>query len=239
MFCLFFNVSRAVFRRENWLWRFSYFCPFGLDGSQVRGVLMAKAPKQHKCKVCGNYFIKTFSSTQKVCSPECAIKLSREQSRKEREKKDKQERIESRKRMAVLKEKAKTKGELTSEAQSAVNRYIRLRDENKPCISCGRPLTNDQLGGGFDAGHYRSRGSAVHLRFYTLNIFGQCKKCNRYLGGNYQQFRLGLIDRIGLAKVEEIEADQRIRNYSKEDLKRIKQIFNKKCRLIEKRRGLK
>ena len=143
---------------------------------------MIKPPKQHKCKVCGNYFVKTFSSTQKVCSPECAIKLSSEQSRKEQEKKDKQERIESRRRMAVLKEKAKTKGELTSEAQSAVNRYIRLRDENKPCISCGRPLTNNRLGGGFDAGHYRSRGCAAHLRFYTLNIFGQCKKCNRYLG---------------------------------------------------------
>ncbi|MCK8976037.1 recombination protein NinG, partial [Haemophilus influenzae] len=28
--------------------------------------------KEYKCKVCGKAFVKTFSSTQKVCSPECA-----------------------------------------------------------------------------------------------------------------------------------------------------------------------
>ncbi|MFY1028368.1 recombination protein NinG, partial [Actinobacillus seminis] len=87
-------------------------------------------------------------------------------------------------------------------------------------------------------GHYRSRGSAPHLRFYTLNIAGQCKRCNRYLGGNYQQFRLGLIDRLGVEKVEAIEKDQRARHYSKEDLRRIKRIFNKKCKFLEKRKGV-
>ena len=58
----------------------------------------------------------------------------------------------------------------------AVNKYIRLRDVGKECISCGTPLVAEQLGGGFDVGHYRSRGAAPHLRFYTLNIHGQCKK---------------------------------------------------------------
>lgn len=76
------------------------------------------------------------------------------------------------------------------------------------------------------------------MRFYTLNIAGQCKRCNRYLGGNYQQFRLGLIDRLGVEKVDAIEADQRARHYSKNNLRRIKQIFNKKCKLLEKRKGL-
>lgn len=198
---------------------------------------MAKSPKQHKCKVCGCYFVKTFSSTQKVCSPACALKLSREQARKAREKKDKQDRIASKKRMTALKEKNKTKHELVREAQSAVNKYIRLRDETKCCISCGRPLLGEQLGGGFDAGHYRSRGSAPHLRFYTLNIHGQCKRCNRYDGGNYHQYRIGLIERLGEEKVQQIEADDRPRHYSDDDLRRIKQIFTKKCRLLVKRRA--
>ncbi|HHF3505668.1 TPA: recombination protein NinG [Haemophilus influenzae] len=193
--------------------------------------------KEYKCKMCGNYFIKIVSSLQKVCSPECAIKLSREQTRKAREKKDKQARIENRKKMTALKEKNKTKHELTKEAQVAVNKYIRLRDVGKECISCGKPLVAEQLGGGFDAGHYRSRGAAPHLRFYTLNIHGQCKKCNRYYGGNVQQYRLGLLDRLGSEKVEQIEADNRPRHYFPDDLRRIKQIFNKKCRLIEKRKG--
>ncbi|MFU2088970.1 recombination protein NinG [Avibacterium avium] len=196
---------------------------------------MTKAPKQHKCKVCGTYYTKTVSSLQKVCGVPCAIKLSAEQSRKKREKLAKAERAETRKRMTALKEKNKTHNQLIAEAQSAVNKYIRVRDENKECISCGTPLIGEKLGGGFDAGHYRSRGSAPHLRFYTLNIFGQCKRCNRWLGGNYHEYRVGLIERLGIEKVQEIENDQRPRHYSDDDLRRIKRIFERKAKWLEKR----
>lgn len=199
-------------------------------------VLMAKVSKQHKCKVCGSYYTKTVSSMQKVCSVDCAIKLGKEQSRKKREKIAKAGRLETRKRMAALKEKNKTHNQLISEAQSAVNKYIRARDENKECISCGTPLISEKLGGGFDAGHFRSRGSAPHLRFYTLNIFGQCKRCNRWLGGNYHEYRVGLIERLGIDKVEAIEADQRPRHYSDDDLRRIKRIFERKAKRLAKRR---
>ncbi len=44
----------------------------------------------------------------------------------------------------------------------------------KNVFKSGTPLISEKLGGGFDAGHYRSRGAAPHLRFYTLNIHGQC-----------------------------------------------------------------
>ncbi|KGQ46824.1 recombination protein NinG [Gallibacterium anatis] len=192
--------------------------------------------KVAKCKICKQPYIKR-NSLQKVCSVECAIKLSKEQARKKREKLDKQARLESKKRLSALKEENKTKGQLIKETQEAVNRYIRVRDENKECISCGKPLVSERLGGGFDAGHYRSRGSSPYLRFYTLNIHGQCKRCNRYLGGNYHEYRVGLIERLGIKKVEEIEADNRERHYSNDDLRRIKRIFNKKTRLIQRKRG--
>lgn len=45
--------------------------------------------KEYKCKVCGKPFVKTFSSTQKVCSPECAIKLARDNAQKDRDKAEK------------------------------------------------------------------------------------------------------------------------------------------------------
>lgn len=197
---------------------------------------MAKKPKESKCKCCGAYYVKQ-RPLQSVCGVSCAIKLDREAKRKVREKREKADRIATKKRMSALKEKNKTHNVLIKEAQQSVNKYIRLRDRNKCCISCGVPLVSEQLGGGFDAGHYRSRGNSPHLRFYTLNIHGQCKRCNRYLGGNYQQFRLGLIDRLGVAKVEKIEANNRSRHYSDDDLRRIKRIFNKKYRVLEKRKG--
>ena len=58
---------------------------------------MANKPKETKCKVCGCYFVKTISSMQKVCSPKCAIILSKEQARK---KKEKEERVEKKERKA-------------------------------------------------------------------------------------------------------------------------------------------
>ena len=106
-------------------------------------------PKETKCKVCGCYFVKTISSTQKVCSPKCAIALSKEQARKKQEKQD---RLETKKRMTALKQKIKSRSEWLDDLQSLVNKFIRLRDKNEPCISCGRYHQ-----GQYHAGHYRSR----------------------------------------------------------------------------------
>lgn len=192
--------------------------------------------RSKKCKVCGNQF-RTCDSFRRWCSPECGVILAKEAQEKARKKAIAKRNQEEREKIKATKERLKNTNSLLSEAQSAVNKYIRLRDENKPCISCGTPLISEKLGGGFDAGHYRSRGSAPHLRFYTLQIAGQCKRCNRYLGGNYQRFRIGLIERLGVGKVEQIESDSRPRHYSKDDLRRIKRIFSKKCRLLIKRKG--
>lgn len=197
-----------------------------------------KPPKQHECKVCGSYFIKTYSSTQQVCSVACASKYGRQKAEERLRKKQKADRLQERKRMKAKKENLKSRSKLVSEAQSAVNKYVRYRDNGKPCISCGVPLQVGGIGGGFDAGHFRSCGSAPHLRFYTLNIHGQCKQCNRYKGGNYSEYRIRLIDRIGQDLVDKIESDQRSRHYSDDDLRRIKDIFNRKARILAKSKGV-
>ena len=57
------------------------------------------------------------------------------------------------------------------------NEYIRLRDQNKPCITC------NTLKGTKDAGHFIScRFEAT--RFDERNVHGQCQKCNRFEYGN-------------------------------------------------------
>ena len=87
-----------------------------------------------------------------------------------------------------------------AEAQAAVNRYVRLRDQGQPCISCGRPWADN-----FQAGHYIPRGRGSALRFDADNIHAQCPQCNLYESGNLIQYRRGLIARIGAARVEEME----------------------------------
>jgi len=125
-------------------------------------------------------------------------------------------------------QKQKTCRDWCKEAQKEFNAYIRARDARKPCISCGVTLGNTQLGGGFDCGHFRSVGSAPHLRFHAWNAHGQCKRCNRYLGGNYSEYRRRLIARIGKDKVEILEADYSTKNYIYYDLQRIIKICKKR-----------
>ena len=135
------------------------------------------------------------------------------------------------------KEKLKTAGEYTKEAQAAFNRFVRIRDAHKPCISCGNPLEHQSLGGGYDAGHYRSRGAASHLRFNLLNCHAQCKKCNRYLSGAAAEYRIGLSRKITKSQLEAIESDNTPRRFTVEYLKRVKSIFTMRANLYERLRN--
>lgn len=161
------------------------------------------------------------------CGYDCLKEYTEKNADQLADKTRKQKRQEDR----VKKEKLKTKGQWTKEAQAAVNAYVRWRDRKKNCISCGTSLSSESLGGGYDAGHYRSRGSSPHLRFRLDNIHGQCKKCNRHLSGNVDKFRVGIVWRYGQEYLDRIEMDNTPKNYSIDDLKRIKRIFTKKLRL--------
>lgn len=128
----------------------------------------------------------------------------------------------------------KSASDWNKEAQASINSYVRIRDLNKPCISCGCSLSIN-YGGTTDCGHYRSRGSASHLRFNLFNMAAQCSRCNRYLSGNIVEYRKELINRIGIDRVELLENKNEPRKFDIEYLKRIKSIFNKKARLYKKR----
>ena len=95
------------------------------------------------------------SALKAFCTYECLKEFTAKNADKLADKTRKQKRQEDR----VKKEKLKTKGQWTKEAQAAINAYVRWRDRKKNCISCGTSLSSESLGGGYDAGHYRSRGS--------------------------------------------------------------------------------
>ncbi|MGN8259492.1 recombination protein NinG [Pseudomonas sp. SMSB3] len=184
-------------------------------------------PKKCKAPGCGQRF-KPILSTQKVCSPACALAMAKDPKLQKVAAKaiTKQKRQDLQER----REKLKTKGEHLREAQQAFNAYIRERDRlaGYACISSGRPL--DWNGNAVDAGHYRSTGAAPHLRFDENNCHAQSKHDNRYLSGNVAEYRLGLIQRIGLAAVEALEADQAPRRYTIEDLQAIKATYRQKLK---------
>jgi hypothetical protein len=126
----------------------------------------------------------------------------------------------------------RTKPQLVKAVERAFNGFIRARDHGKPCISCDRP--HDPTPNAWDAGHYRSVGSAKHMQFVEDNVHGQCKHCNHRLAGNHVAYRAGLIARIGLAAVERIESDQTVRKYTKEGLIELARHYNAEARRLKR-----
>lgn len=183
-----------------------------------------------KCKVCRAEFVKR-SMTHKCCSPECAEIFGREQTKKQVAKKEREE-------TKVRKEKLKRLADWIADAQVVFNRFIRLRDAGLPCICCGTyPKSVGALGGDFDAGHYRSRGSAGHLRFYEDNCHAQLKQCNRWGAGRAVDYRIGLIQRIGLERVEALEANNIPHKWTVEEVKEIIATYKRKIKELEASRA--
>lgn len=191
--------------------------------------MLAKEIKPKKCKApgCGKPFKPTMT-TQKVCSIACAKAMAKDP--KLQKVAAKAITKQAREDLKERREKLKSKGDHLREAQQAFNAYIRERDRlaGYSCISSGRPL--DWNGNAVDAGHYRSTGAAPHLRFDENNCHAQSKHDNRYLSGNVADYRIGLIQRIGLEAVEALERDQSVRRYTIEDLQAIKVLYRQKLK---------
>ena len=113
----------------------------------------------------------------------------------------------------------------TKKAQASFNKYIRLRDDNLPCVSCNRHHP-----GQYHAGHYRSVGSCPELRFCELQVWKQCAPCNNHLSGNPINYRIELLSRIGEEKVAWVEGHHEINKYTIQDLKDIHKKYSDKTK---------
>lgn len=107
------------------------------------------------------------------------------------------------------KKKQRTKGvirvsDLKKKVQRVFNKWIRNRDKDLPCISCGKWADK------FDAGHFWPMGSKGALRYNEDNCHKQCSfKCNKGLSGNQGEYRIQLIKKIGIERVDWLEAHRR------------------------------
>ena len=172
------------------------------------------------CKHCGCAFTPV-RPLQAVCGPTCALR------------KVKKDRASERQSIRTRKESIKTIPDVIKEAQIAFNAYIRARDSSLPCVCCGLPLRKEAVGGGYDAGHYRSTGSASHLRFNEDNVHAQRKVCNRYGAGRAVDYRIGLIARIGVERVEALESSNQVHKWTADELRAIKATYKQKLKELQ------
>lgn len=186
-------------------------------------------PKKCKAPGCGKPFKPTMT-TQKVCSIACAKAMAKD---------PKLQKIaakaitrQAREDLKERREKLKSRAEYAKEAQAAINRYVRLRDAHLGCISCSKPASWQ---GQWHCSHFRSVGAAPHLRFNLWNMNKSCSACNNFLSGNIMAYRPALIEKIGQAKVDWLECNSDVARHDIPYLKRVKAVFSKKARRIEKR----
>ena len=186
--------------------------------------MTSNAPKLPKCRrrACRAEF-KPMGASQVYCSYECASAEVPRIVRKVRLERT----APARKAKKEYRARTMSIGKLIALAQREFNRYIRLRDLGKPCISSGRKLVPSEVlrGHSADAGHYRSVGAAPHLRFNEDNCHLQSVADNRSLSGNAVAYRKGLIERIGLARVEALENSNEPHKWTREELVEIRRKY--------------
>ncbi len=180
---------------------------------------------------CADYFHK-----KGFCDVECMAQHGIEKAEELRQKKIQKARTP---RQAPKKKASQT--ELT---QQVFNRMIRLLDDGRPCISCGRM----QCGAFWDAGHYRSVGSCPELRFDPRNCHRQgsgCNRANRRPDKNNakgaetiaQEYEARLRDRYGDDLVDWLNGSHEMPRWRDDDLRALRKVFYAECRRLEKGEG--
>jgi len=174
------------------------------------------------CKICKSPYDRK-SNTQVVCSYECSLAYAERLKNKRK----------NERRVNISREKKKALnediGHLKKVAQKTFNEFIRLRDRDLPCISCGT-TKNIQ----YHAGHYKPQGGFGYLRFNEFNCHKQCSVCNNHKSGNLIPYRDNLILKIGIEEVEKLEVPNVIKKWSVEELREVIETYKGKVREIKK-----
>jgi hypothetical protein len=198
-----------------------------------------KGPKPKRCanRACRQPYIPDPKQPWKNWhSDDCALVIALDKLAKQKAAKAKKERADDRAKRATFKRRPA----YVAEAQTAFNAFIRERDKDLPCICCGSFKASGEKalhGGGWDAGHYISRGHASHLRFDERNVHKQRKGCNKPGGSTRAKYRAGLVRRYGEQYVAELEALEYIpptRDFTIDELVKIRDTYRAKLRELQK-----
>jgi hypothetical protein len=175
-----------------------------------------KKYRPKKCKVCSVQFTPQYSSLQVVCSPKCAVKFN---SKKEVNKRVKEMRKESTKLST-----------LEAAAKLVFQKWVRMRDANEACISCGVTQATQ-----WDGSHYFKAEIFSGVIFDEDNVHKSCSYCNCHLDGNLANYRIGLVKKIGEERIKALEERANLTRqykYTREQLLEITASYKTKIKEI-------
>jgi hypothetical protein len=175
-----------------------------------------------KCKICKEPFVK-IRPIQPTCKNyDCMVAFAKNVAEKAITKKKNAQ-------TKVLKEKIKTLSDYLKELQVVFNKYICLRDKGNPCISCN--ATNYTV----SCGHYFPSGKYKSVTFDEDNCHSQCwYNCNSKLSGNLIEYRVGLIKKIGLERLQLLEKRARQhKQWTKHEIQELIIIYKQKIKELK------
>jgi hypothetical protein len=172
--------------------------------------------KKKRCKYCKEYFIPK-KPLQSICSFEHSIEWG-----KLHPKKTSIKRVNSQLK-SEAKEKLETYSQKVNKAKVIFQKWIRERDKDLPCISCG--TTKASM---WHASHFKKAETFSGVIFHELNTWKSCSKCNVFLNGNELKYRENLVKKIGVEQVEALEDlanETRTKKWTIEELQEIKNKY--------------
>lgn len=157
-----------------------------------------------KCKFCSEYqerekVVKTPYGN--FCSKGHALtfvdeKLERDKQKKlnklkrDKESKEKAVRADDRQRKKEL----MTRSQWYDKLQKLVNQWVKFRDKDQPCCTCGTANPNIK----YDAGHFIPQKGYDPRRFELTNVHKQCSmQCNQHGSGKRAEYREFIKEKYG------------------------------------------
>ncbi|MBI0431676.1 recombination protein NinG [Pectobacterium parmentieri] len=204
-----------------------------------------KKPPQLRCKICREWFHPRFPNEQ-WCCPEHGAEygiILREKEKLKAEQRRRKETQQERRSLKIRKAELQPVSHFKKQAQQAFNAFIRARDHDQPCISCGETNPPDLHGGQWDCGHFKTVGGFPEMRFIEANAYRQCKSCNAG-SAKYgakaatveRMYRASLAEKFGQELVDWLDGPHEMTNYRKDDYIRIRDEYRAKTRALIKQR---
>jgi len=170
-----------------------------------------------KCKNCQERFTPIRSTLEKYCQKDECIRVMVFETKEKLWKQNKKK----------MKEDLMTVQDYMKIAQQTFNKYIRLRDHGKNCISCGLKPKKE------NAGHFYSAGTHTAVRFDERNVNLQCESCNSFLSGNLLKYRENLLVKLGFDEFESLTQEaNKTRNYTRDELKEVINTYKLKIKML-------
>jgi hypothetical protein len=184
-------------------------------------------PNKKRCPYCKDYNKEEDAveiNNRYFCNQECVVQYAIKNKPKGKKKLEREFKKET-----VRRKKALRESDLTIRRKAAVrscHAYIRERDKNKGCITCGASL----IGVKFDAGHF-FKSTHSYTKFMEKNIHGQCVACNQYRGGEELKYREAIIAKYGIRTLKALEKCKHKKvKRTAQDYKKIEEYYKQKLK---------